>query len=121
MSIDTATDCSPAPAVHVTREDLVSANANGVNLSIWSNARQDVEWAGLASTFGGCESSVRIQVLDKSSDSFSVQSDWSWVDPASCTLGSGPLPGADCKARQFAQYQLIEPCPASRNGVGCGG
>ncbi len=120
LSIDTATDCSPAPPVHETREDLVSTNADGLNLNIWSKARQDVPWTGLTSTFGGCNSSVRIQVTDKSSSSFSVQSDWLWVDPESCALGGSLRPSFACNARQFASYQLIEPCPASRNGLGCG-
>jgi hypothetical protein len=121
LGIDTATNCSPAPAIHETREELVLASANGVNLRLWSDARQDVPWSGLAFALVGCESTVRVQVTDKSSDSFSVQSDWLWVDPRSCTLGSGPLPSSDCNARQFASYQLIERCPTSRNGLGCGG
>lgn len=108
VDLETATDCSPAPRAHETREEQLSPDAKGVNLSFWSNARQDVPWTGLASTFGACQSSVRIQVALESSRSFSVQSDWVWIEPGHCTLGAAELPRSSCRARQVATYQLLD-------------
>src|SRR4051812_31698132 len=109
VNIDTATDCSPAPPAHETREEQLSPDANGVNGSFWSNAREEVPWTGVASPLGGCQSSVRIQVTEKSSRSFALQSDWLWVDPGRCSLGAAAFPPSACNARQFAMYELVEP------------
>lgn len=110
VNIDTATDCSPAPGAHETRTERLSPNAAGVNLSFWSNAKQDVPWTGLDSALDGCpQSSVRIKVAVESSRSFIVQSDWVWIDPSRCSLDAGNLPRFACTARQVATYELLEP------------
>jgi len=62
---------------------------------------------------------MRAVLLAKTSDSFSVQSDWVWVDPGDCAPSIIP-PSFDCKARQVAMYQLIQACPATLNGLSCG-
>jgi len=108
VNIDTATDCSPAPLAHEMREEQLAPDATGVNLSFWSNAHQDVPWTGLSATLADCQSSVRIRVAVDSSRSFTVQSDWIWIDPGRCSLGADEVPRTDCTARQVATYELID-------------
>jgi len=117
--VETATDCSPAPPARETRELLVFTAGSGLDTAIWFDTRVDVPWSGqLQETIPGCYSSVRVETVAATSASFSVQSDWVWLDPGRCPAAV-MAPSFECKARQFATYELVQVCPSTLNGVTC--
>ena len=121
-AVTTATNldsCSPTVERGLS-ERLIETDKTGIMLSTWSTLGDTVPWAGLPDTAGSCGYRVSYELSDLTSASFKLVSSWTWTDPSSCSFPSTVvIPKDSCFVQKIETFELIEPCPAMRNNLGC--